>query len=143
MLYNLNDEYSRQKFAARVRYLWDKRSLVELTDASRRSGQQNRYLHVCLGIIAVETGNSLEVVKQQIYKETVCPDIYVTIKDDPILGQVKIVKSSAKISREQMSESIDRLRKFAADHGIYIPSPDDEALLAQAEMEIANAQKYF
>lgn len=143
MLYNLNDEYSRQKFAARVRYLWDKRPLVELTDASRRSGQQNRYLHVCLGIIAVETGNSLEVVKQQIYKETVCPDIYVTIKDDPILGQVKIVKSSAKISREQMSESIDRLRKFAADHGIYIPSPDDEALLAQAEMEIANAQKYF
>ena len=143
MLYNLNDEYSRNKFAARVRYLWEKRALVELTDASKRSAQQNRYLHVCLGIIAVETGNSLEVVKQQLYKEIICPDIYVTIKDDPILGPVKIIKSTAKVKKEKMSESIDRLRKFAAEHGIYIPSPEDEAKLAQAEMEISNAQKYF
>lgn len=143
MLYNLNDEYSRNKFAARVRYLWEKRALVELTDASKRSIQQNRYLHVCLGIIAIETGNSLEVVKEQIYKETVCPDIYISFKDDPILGKVKIVKSTAKVKKEKMSESIDRLRKFAAEHGIYIPSPDDEAKLAQAEMEIANAQKFF
>ena len=143
MLYNLNDEYSRNKFAARVRYLWEKRALVELTDASKRSAQQNRYLHVCLGIIAVETGNSLEVVKQQLYKEIICPDIYVTIKDDPILGPVKIIKSTAKVKKEKMSESIDRLRKFATEHGIYIPSPEDEAKLAQAEMEISNAQKYF
>lgn len=143
MLYNLNDEYSRSKFAARVRYLWEKRALVELTDASKRSVQQNRYLHVCLGIIAIETGNSLEVVKQQIYKEIVCPDIYVTYKDDPILGRVKIIKSSSRIKKEKMSESIDRLRKFASDHGIFIPSPEEEAKIAQAEMEIAIAQKYF
>lgn len=141
MLYNLNDEFSRKKFAARVRYLWDRRPLVELTDASRRSTSQNSYLHLCLGIIADDTGNSLEAVKQY-YKEQICPDIYVSYKEDRLLGKVKIVESSARISKEKMSQSIDRLRMFASNIGIYLPSPEDEAALAQAAMEVSN-QNYF
>lgn len=137
MLYNLNDEYNRKKFAARVRYLWEKRALVELSDTSRRSLSQNNYLHLCLGLIASDTANSLEVVKQY-YKEQICPDIYVSYKEDKLLGRIKIVESSAKISKEKMSESIDRLRMFASTIGIYLPSPEDEAALAQAQMEINN-----
>lgn len=141
MLYNLNDEFSRKKFASRVRYLWEKRPLVELTDASKRSTNQNSYLHLCLGIIAADTGNSLEVVKQY-YKEQICPDIYVTYKQDKLLGQVKVVESSAKINKEKMSQSIDRLRMFASNIGIYLPSPEDTAALAQAEMEVFNNTYY-
>lgn len=141
MLYNLNDEFSRKKFSTRVRHLWDKRALVELTDATRRSTNQNSYLHLCLGIIASDTGNSLEVVKQY-YKEQICPDIYVTYREDRMLGKVKIVESSSRISKEKMSQSIDRLRMFASNIGIYLPSPEDEAALAQAAMETAN-QNYF
>lgn len=137
MLYNLNDEYSRKKFATRVRYLWEKRAIVDFTDASRRSLNQNNYLHLCLGLIASDTGNSLEVVKQ-FYKEQLCPDIYVSYKKDKMLGEIKIVESSAKINKEKMSESIDRLRMFASSIGIYLPSPEDESLLARAEMEISN-----
>ena len=140
-LYNLNDEYSRQKFSARVRYLWEKRALVELTDASRRSLSQNNYLHLCLGLIASDTGNSLEVVKQY-YKEQICPDIYVSFKDDERLGKVKVVKSSAKIGKDKMSESIDRLRVFASSIGIYLPSPEDEESIAQAVMEVSNHNNY-
>ena len=141
MLYNLNDEFSRKKFATRVRFLWERRTLVEMTDASRRSTSQNSYLHLCLGIIATDTGNSLEVVKQY-YKEQICPDIYVSFKQDKLLGTVKVVESSARISKEKMSQSIDRLRMFASSIGIYLPSPEDEASLAQAAMEISN-QNYF
>ena len=142
MLYNLNDDFSRKKFSTRMRYLWDKRALVEVTDVSRRTSNQNKYLHVCLGIIATETGNSLEVVKQY-YKEQICPDLYVSFREDERLGRIKVVESSARIPKEKMSESIDRLRTFASSIGIYLPSPEDEAIIAQAEMEIANTPKYF
>lgn len=142
MLYNLNDEFSRKKFSTRVRALWDRRSLVELTDASKRSLRQNNYLYLCLGLIAKETGNSLEVIKQY-YKEQICPDIYVSFKEDKVLGRIKVLESSAKIPKELMSQSIDRLRMFAANIGIYLPPPEDEQAITQAAMEVSNAQNYF
>lgn len=143
MIYNLQDEYARKKFAARVKYLWEKHALVELTDASRRTSSQNAFLHVCIGIVAMETGNSSEVIKTEIYKKRVNPDLFVRRKADPTLGEIEVLRSSRDLSKEEMSLSIDRFRMFASEHGIYIPNPEDAAFIAQAEMEIANSQKYL
>ena len=143
MLYNLQDELSRQRFAAKVRHLWEKGTIVELTDKHRRSLQQNAYLHVAIGAVALETGNSLEVIKQEIYKRRVNPDLFVEEKDDPVLGRMTVLRSSRDLNKEEMSLSIDRFRKFAEENGIYIPSPGDEELLAQLEYEIDKARKYM
>lgn len=143
MLYNLNDELSRQRFAARVRLLWERRGIVDLTDKRPRSLPQNRYLHVCIGAVALETGNSLEVIKQEIYKRMVNPDLYLREKDDPTFGRLEIVRSSRDLTTEEMTLSIERLRKFAAENGIYIPAPHEEEMLAQLEYEIAKASKYM
>ena len=134
---------SRRKFAAKVRHLWDTGTIVELTDKRRRSLQQNRFLHICIGVVAMETGNSLEVIKQEIYKKRVNPDLFVEEKDDPTFGRITTLRSSRDLNKEEMSLSIDRFRKFAEENGIYIPSPDEEALLAQLEYEIDRARKYM
>lgn len=143
MLYNLQDSLSRKQFSSRVKHLWEKGTLVELTDKSRRSTAQNSYLHCVLGVLALETGNTLEVVKREIYKKRINPDLYVRVKTDPILGEVETLRSSRDLSKEEMSLSIDRYKQFCSANGIYIPDPGDEEILRQIEFEMARAQKYL
>ena len=144
MLYDLSNELSRKQFAARVKHLWEKGAgIVELTDKSRRSLNQNNYLHAILGVLALETGNSLEVVKREIYKKKVNPDLFLRIKHDPMLGEIEEVRSSRDLTKEEMSLSLDRYKKFCADNGIFLPEPGDEELLRQIEYEMARAAKYL
>ena len=143
MLYDLSNELSRKQFAARVKHIWAKGGIVELTDKSRRSLSQNAYLHAILGVLALETGNSLEVVKREIYKKKVNPDLFVRIKHDPMLGEIEEVRSSRDLTKEEMSLSLDRYKKFCADNGIFLPEPGDEELLRQIEFEMARAAKYM
>lgn len=143
MIYNLQDELSRKQFSTRVRHLWQKGGIVELTDKSRRSLTQNSYLHAILGALALETGNSLEVVKLEIYKKKVNPDLYLRTKSDPLLGEIEVVRSSRDLTKEEMSLSIDRYKKFCAEQGIFLPEPGDEELLRQIEWEMSRAAKYL
>ena len=143
MLYNLQDALSRERFKAKVSLLWKSGTLVELTDKRRRTLNQNSYLHVCIGAVAIETGNPLEVIKQEVFKRIVNPDLFVTEKDDPILGRLSALRSSRDLDKEEMSLAIDRFRKFAEEHGVYIPSPGDEELIAQMEWEISKSERYL
>lgn len=143
MLYNLSNKLSREQFSTRVQHLWEKGTLVELTDKSRRSTAQNSYLHCILGVLALETGNTLDVVKREIYKRRINPDLYVRVKTDPILGEVETLRSSRDLSKEEMSLSIERYRRFCSDNGVYIPEPGDEEIIQQIEFEMARAQKYL
>ena len=143
MLYNLKDQLSRKRFSTRVKALWDAGAVVELTDKSRRTNQQNRYLHVALGILAMETGNSLESIKSEVFKRRVNPDLFIVEKDDTILGHIQTLRSSRDLDKEEMSKAIDRYLKFCADNGVYIPSPEEEDMLREAEYEIAKIERYL
>lgn len=143
MLYNLKDQLSRKRFSARVKALWESGSIVELTDKSRRTGQQNRFLHVAIGLLAIETGNSLDTIKREVFKKRVNPDLFIIQKDDPILGRIEGLRSSRDLSKEEMSKAIDRYLKFCADNGVYIPSPEEEDILREAEYEIAKFERFL
>lgn len=139
MLYHLKDEFSRQKFIARFNHLLEHAVLVELTDATRRSSAQNNYLHAVLGAVALHVGESLEYVKQEVYKKSVNPHIFLREHDNPVLGRVVFLRSSADLNKEEMSESIDRFRKWASEQGIYTPSPEDLAAISQISAEMSHA----
>lgn len=143
MLYNLQDELSRKQFAARVRHLWNKGSVVELTDKSKRTGKQNNYLHSILSILCIETGYALEDVKREIFKKRINPDIFIRYKEDPVLGRVEVVRSSRDLTIEEMSIAIDRYKKFCAEQGFYIPEPGEEEMLRQIEWEMAKIERYL
>lgn len=137
MLYYLQDEYSKNKCIARFNYLMEHAVLVELTDATKRSTAQNSYLHVILGAVALHIGESLEYVKQEIYKRMVNPNIYVVEKHNKYLGYIEVLRSSKDLNTDEMSRSIDRFRKWAAEQGIYTPSPDDLATIARISAEMS------
>ena len=137
MVYYLKDDLSRRKCIARFNHLLEHAEMVELTDASKRSTSQNSYLHALIGTVAMEVGESLEYVKQEVYKRMVNPEIFVREHDNPALGHVVAIRSSAHLTKEEMSESIDRFRKWASEQGIYTPSPDDLAMIAQITAEMS------
>ena len=120
-------------------------SIVELTEKKpRRSDQQNKYLHVILGYFAVETGNTLEWVKQQYFKKLVNGGIFIKEQEDKYLGKIKILRSSADLDSAEMTTAIDRFRNWAsAEAGVYLPSANEDELLSLMEVEIARYKQYL
>ena len=120
-------------------------SIVELTEKKpRRSDQQNKYLHVILGYFAMETGNTLEWVKQQYFKKLVNGEIFIKEQEDKYLGKIKILRSSADLDSAEMTTAIDRFRNWAsAEAGVYLPTANEDELLSLMEVEIARYKQYL
>ena len=119
--------------------------IVELTEKKpRRSNQQNAYLHVILGYFAMETGNTLEWVKQQYFKKLVNADIFIREQEDKWLGRMKVLRSSADLDSAEMTPAIDRFRNWSSSEaGIYLPSANEEDMLSLMEIEISRYKQYL
>lgn len=144
MLYDLKNPLDRERFKRRCNALFEKRGIVELSEKTIRSNQSNRYLHVILSYLAIETGNTLDYAKEVFYKRTANKDIFVRIKDDELLGQTEYLRSSASLSQEEFSTSIDRLRDWSSQvAGIYLPSPNEEQFLASIEVEMSRYKQWI
>jgi hypothetical protein len=146
MLYDLKNPLQREQIKARFTMLLEKsNSIVELTEKKpKRSDQQNRYLHLILGYFAVETGNTLDWVKQQYFKKLVNGEIFIREQDDKYLGKIKVLRSSADLDSAEMTTAIDRFRNWSsAEAGVYLPSANEDEMLALMEVEIARYKQYL
>lgn len=143
MIYNLADELCRKQIEVRLHALLDKRCVVELTEKTGRTGSQNRYLHVLIGAVAMETGNTLEFTKEWYFKRLVNPAFFVIEKTDRIAGTVSVLRSTRDLTKGEMSTAIDRFRNWAAEQGMYLPSPDDESLIASVEYQMGRMREYL
>ena len=143
MTYNLNTDLHRRQFVARSAALLDKCAVVELTEKTGRSLGQNRYLHLIIGAVAIETGVTLEYCKAEYYKKLANRAIFLTFRDDKFAGRVEVLRSSRDLTTEEMSESIDRFKRWAAEQGIYIPEPEDVERLKDIELEMGRMKAYL
>lgn len=137
MTYDLSNPLHVQNARARLELLAKRGSIVELTEKKpKRSLSQNAYLHVALTFLASQVGETLEWVKREYYKKHCNRDLFLRTKEDSLLGAVHYLRSSAELTTEEMSLSIDRLRTWAVQEaGIYIPSPEEEAQVAAMQIE--------
>lgn len=144
MMYNLKNPVDRDRFKRRCNALFKKQGVVELSEKTQRSGQQNRFLHLLLGYLAIETSNTLEYVKEVFYKRAANREIFVREKDDEILGKVEYVRSSAELTKEEMTLSIDRLRDWSSQTaGVYLPAANEHEFLASIEYEMSRYQQWI
>jgi len=98
-----------------------------------RSLDQNSLMHKYFDIIADETGNTLQRVKDSLKKEFLTTDL----KDDdgnivcnPKTGVVmSYVRDTHDLEVEEMSKFIDEIRLWALDWGIYLPTPEESRLI--------------
>lgn len=145
MLYDLHNPLDVQNARTRLDLLIRKQVVVELTEKKpRRSIPQNAYLHLLLGYFASQTGDTLEWVKKVYYKQICNPDIYVAEKQDPYAGHVKYLRSSADLTTEEMTTTIERFRNWSADTaGIYLPDAENEAELLAAQIAVERHKTYL
>lgn len=144
MLYDLKNPLDQERFKRRCNALFKKQGIVELSERVKRSNQSNRYLHLIIGYLAMETGNTLEYAKEIFYKRTANRELFVREKDDEILGNTEYLRSSAELTQEEFSLSIDRFRDWSSQTaGIYLPSPNEDQFLESIEMELNRHQRWM
>lgn len=143
MTYDLSKPLHYRQFDDRVALLMARGATVELREIKGRTKSQNAYLHLIIGVVAMETGNTLAYTKEMYFKRLVNPDIFVTEVNDLYIGKVQVVRSSTELSVETMSTAIDRFKRWAADNGIYIPEPEDAERLKDIEMEMGRMKSYL
>lgn len=138
MIYDLCNPYDREKFKRRVNALYQRQNVVELSEHKpRRSTPQNSYLHLLLGMFAMETGNTLEFVKQEYFKRLVNPDLFVERRYDKYLGEIEVLRSSRDLNTEEMTTAIERFRNWSASEAdIYLPAPNEQEFLDSIEREM-------
>ena len=144
MLYDLKNPLDRERFKRRCNALFVKQGIVELSERVKRSSQSNRYLHLIIGYLAMETGNTLEYTKEVFYKRAANSEIFVRAKEDEILGRTEYLRSSAELTQEEFSLSVDRFRDWSSQTaGIYLPSPNEDQFLESNEYEMSRQQRWM
>lgn len=143
MIYDLRNTLDQERFRTKALALLNKGVAVELTEKTGRTSNQNRYLHVILGVVAMDTGNTLDYTKQEYFKRLVNPDIFVVEKEDKFAGKISVLRSSRELTVEEMRVAIDRFQRWAAENGIYIPEPGDEERLRDIEIEMGRLRQWL
>ena len=143
MLYDLRNPFERDRFKRRCNALYQKQGIVDLSEKTKRSSQSNRYLHLILSYLAMETGNTLDYVKEVFYKRTANKELFLREKEDEILGKVEYLRSSADLSKEEMTLSIDRFRDWSSQTaGVYLPAANEQEFLASIEYELSKYKQW-
>lgn len=143
MQYDLNNPLDLRRFQERSAALAKKGTVVELTEKVHRTLNQNNYLHLLIGIVALEVGEGVDYVKQYYFKRLVNPGIFVVTKHDPLAGEVETLRSSADLSKEEMTNALDRFIRWGREQGWVMPEPGDEELLRSVEIEMGRYQRYL
>ena len=143
MLYDLRNPLDRERFKRRCNALYQKQGIVDLSEKTQRSIQQNRYAHLIMSYLAIETGNTLDYVKEVFYKRTANKELFLREKEDEILGKVEYLRSSADLSKEEMTLSIDRFRDWSSQTaGVYLPAANEQEFLASIEYELSKYKQW-
>lgn len=143
MILDLKNALDLQRFKAKVDKCLRDLPVVEFTEKIQRTSSQNRYLHLLIGMVAMDVGVTLEYAKQEYFKRLVNRDIFAIEVDDKFFGKVERLRSSAELNKEQMSMAIDRFRQWGREQGMCMPEPQDESLLRDIEIEMGRMKRYL
>lgn len=118
--------------------LANKHQVIEVKKVSPgRSLSQNSYLHLLIGYLAAEVGEDQEVIKD-VYK-MVNKAIY--YQEHNLFGvKFKSARSSADLSVDEMTLTIDQFRAWSAEQGYPLPAATDKAWLMEIENEIERSR---
>lgn len=134
MKYDLSIKDERAAASFEFARLLVKKPIIELKVSRKaRSLNQNNYLHLLLGAFGNHFGYTLEEAKL----------IYKQINSSTYQYEKKgrtFYRSSADLSAEEMSKSIDKFRMASAEHGCELPLATDEEWLRRIENEIEQSR---
>lgn len=137
MNYNLADQKQAEEAFAYLTQLVGKSSLVKITKVSpARSLKQNSYLHLIIGCFAQHFGWTVQEAKIE-YKR-ISPEIYTYDRNGH-----KFLRSSADLTVEEMTLTIDKFRSISKTMGCPLPTATDLGWLREIENEIERSKYYL
>ncbi len=140
--YKLSSPLDVDKFKRYSEQLIKGGRFVELRNITNRSLSQNNYLHLILTAFAIETGYSVECVKQNFFKMKCNENIFVQTVDG-IFGTEITLRSSASLTKAEMTIAIDRFRNWSANNGYYLPEPNETETLRKIAVEQSKIKQYL
>lgn len=143
MILDLKNTLDLARFKAKVDKCLRDLPVIEITEKVARTSSQNRYLHLLIGVVAMEVGVPLDYAKQEYFKRLVNRDLFAYEVEDKYWGRVAKLRSSAELTREQMSIAIDRFKQWGREQGMYMPDPQDEHLLREIEIEMGRMRRFL
>lgn len=145
MIYNLKNPSDVRQFREYEAHLIKKGCVVELKEKKRqRSLSQNSYLHLLLGYFASEFGLSLEEVKFDVFKKTVNKEIFGRERVNKRGKSITYMRSTRDLDTGEMTTAIERFRNYsAAVAGLYLPQPNEEAALIEAQRQVALYEEFL
>lgn len=146
MIYDLTNKVDIQNLKDKLNELYKQGELVEFKKYSpKRSLKHNAYLHLILSYFAIEYGETLKYVKEEIFKKQVNPDVFETEHVNPVTGEVRTEwKSTADLSDKELSMCISRFHDFSAKEcGIALPDSKRENDLVEVQKMVKNNEKWL
>lgn len=158
MNYDLTNPLHRKQFVRRAnKMLKDKCHNAVLSNESKRSLNQNSYLHVLCRILAIETGVTEKYAKEVYFKIMSNPDIFIKEDEDKLTGmRIQYIRSTADLTSDEMSRAINSFRRWSEQQGYYLPeanpdeagnmvfvSDNDEKAFRQGEIESSRLENYL
>jgi hypothetical protein len=101
-----------------------------------RSNRQNAYLHLILSYFAHRYGCTLIECKEIYFKKYACRDIFLADAVDKAGNHISYYRSTADLSKDEMSGAIRNFIAYADMHGIELPQADDYLAQRICEREI-------
>ena len=146
MIYNLDNQVQQKLAKERLEWLISKEKRIELKEIRpKRSTPQNAYLHLLLSYFALEVGETLEFIKQDIFKAKVNSDIFEFERKNPKSGKVrKALRSSADLDTKEMTDAIDRFKNWSAKvAGITLPEANEQQFIDYIQNQIDSNKQYL
>lgn len=99
---------------------------VEIKDfKKKRSLDQNSLLHKWLTVIADETGNSLEAVKDEMKRKFLGVVMREFTYPNGKVAMLPSLRSTTELNTKEMTTFLNQIEALASEFGIILPHPED------------------
>ena len=145
MIYNLSNPYDVERFKGWVDKMIDERKVVEAKRKDEnRTIKQNSYLHLIISYFATQYGCGADEAKIDFYKRRCNRDLFERWRRNRRGDPVPYLRSSADLTKEEMTLSIDRFRNWSSSvAGIYLPSPEDGEMMIYMMQEVERNKEFL
>lgn len=127
MKLDLSQPFDINRAKVYFKKLLDGGKCIELSEHRKsRTVKQNKYLHVCISLFAIEFGYNLEEAKTHLKRNC---DFMRYDKD-----QETFLKRTRTLDTKELTDFIEWIRTYSAKEGCHIPSAD-EYLAQQFEID--------
>jgi len=137
MLFDLSKPIDNKSFRDYANFLISKEYKVSLQKiVPKRTIQQNKYLHVCISIFAIEFGYTLEEAKTLLKR--LCDFMRYEKNGN------KFLKKTGLLDSNDLTKFIEWIRNYAGMNGLYIPTSEEYiSNRFEIDREIEKSKQYL